>query len=128
MTPIKLLFVDDEPDICRFVEAGLKSSSIVTTLAYDGLEAQKIFLSTEFDIVVTDVRMPKCTGFQLLQFIKSKDSAMPVLICSAYTNDFRIVTDAHANAPDGLINKPFEISELAETIRSKARMPKLGAA
>jgi DNA-binding NtrC family response regulator len=128
MNPIRLLFVDDEADICRFVQASLKPNGISTTIAFDGLEAQKIFLTNDFDIVVTDVRMPKCTGFQLLQFIKSKDATMPVLICSAYTNDFRIVSDAHANTPDGLINKPFDLSDLAQTIRTNARPSKRGAA
>jgi two-component system response regulator HydG len=126
--PIRLLFVDDESDICRFVEAALKRHGVVTQVAYDGILAQELFKQSKFDVVVTDVRMPKCTGFQLLQAIKTVNPAVPVLICSAYTNDFRIVSDAHRFNPDGMITKPFEADDLFAAIQQATTAKLRGAA
>jgi two-component system response regulator ChvI len=113
----KVLIVDDERDILYICKKGLEKSFIVEAFT-DPANAIEYFgeHAGEFDIVLTDVRMPKISGFELAREIRNIRRDIVIIFMSA----FDIQRDEYASEfPDAykhVIRKPFSISKLLEVI------------
>ncbi|CAN5392146.1 sigma-54 dependent transcriptional regulator [soil metagenome] len=110
-----ILLADDDDNLRRVLEYQLTEAGFEIQTAKDGAEALKIFNSNDFDCVITDLRMPKVSGLEFLEKIKSADAEIPVIVITAFGEVETAVTAMKAGAFD-YINKPFNRDEILLTI------------
>lgn len=123
-----LLIVDDEKDILEVCKMSLSGSFEVTTFS-DPAEALDYFRthSSQFDLVLTDIRMPKLNGFQLARQIGSLNSNIPILFMTAfniypteYQTDFPAADkDEFVQKPDGLLEVKARLFERMSNAKAK---------
>ena len=108
----RVLVVDDEAAILRFVSAGLEISGYMPTSTTDGNEALEIARSGKADIMLLDIFMAPMTGFDVLTQLR-EFSNIPVIVFTARDDvgEFAITAGA-----DDYLGKPFKPGELAEKI------------
>lgn len=106
-----VLVVDDEPKICQLLEQILSAKGCSVRLASNGLEALSLFQQRPSDIVVTDIKMPKMTGIELLRELKHIDPLLNVVVITAYPSVDGAV-DAMKQGACDFITKPFDITQI----------------
>jgi YesN/AraC family two-component response regulator len=114
-----ILIVDDAPDVLDAIDTFLLVHVPLAQvlLARSGPEALKILRSTPVDVLLTDQRMPKMTGLQLIKEAKEIRPAMRLALMTAY-HDADVEQGARDLGVDHVIHKPFDTSELIDTIRT----------
>ncbi len=120
MRPVKILVVDDEPDLELLIRQKfrkrIRSEELDFSFAGDGLEALKVLQNgSEIDIVLTDINMPRMDGLSLLGKIQELDRVLKVVIVSAYGDMDNIRTAMNRGAFD-FITKPINFDDLEITI------------
>jgi DNA-binding NtrC family response regulator len=111
----KLLLCDDDEAVCRGLARLLRQSHEVVTT--DGPGAASALAAGGFDLVITDLRMPGVTGFDILEQVRHRTPHTPVIVMSGSAETLDAVRAMRAGARDFLI-KPFEHRALEEAIRS----------
>jgi len=119
MKQFRVLIVDDEPTIIKFLEIKLRTSGYAVTIANSGLEALKQFQAEEPDLLVLDVVMPGMDGFETLKQIRAI-SSVPVIILSARETNTDKIKGLKMGADDYL-SKPFNPDELVARIEAVSR-------
>jgi two-component system, OmpR family, response regulator QseB len=117
---MRLLLVEDDLLLGDGIEAGLKQVGFTVDWAKDGREAQLALETTEYELIVLDLGLPRLGGLDLLGWIRSKGSDIPVLILTARDTLKDRVTGLDAGADDYLV-KPFDLSELTARVRALLR-------
>ncbi|MEP7038017.1 MAG: sigma-54 dependent transcriptional regulator [Acidobacteriota bacterium] len=110
-----ILLADDDDNLRRVLEYQLTEAGFEIQTAKDGAEALEIFNNNDFDCVITDLRMPRLSGLEFLEKIKSADAEIPVIVITAFGEVETAVTAMKAGAFD-YINKPFNRDEILLTI------------
>jgi len=114
-TKPKILVVDDEKHIRMLYQEELESEgyAVATT---DGEEAIESVLAREKPaVVILDIRLgPSCSGLDLLQTIRSRDTKLPVILCTAYDS---FQHDLKSIAADFYVVKSVDLSELKDKVR-----------
>jgi two-component system alkaline phosphatase synthesis response regulator PhoP len=114
----KILVIDDERNLCILLKSNLESTGeYEVTTANSGEEGLKKAKETNFDLVVTDFKMPGLNGSQVLNALKDMKPYSPVVLCSVYHDDPSTVTALDIAKADGIISKPFEHKQLYNTIK-----------
>ena len=111
----RILIVEDEEKLARFIELELNYEGYQTSKAPDGRTGLALALSGEFDLVALDIMLPDLNGFEVLRRIR-QNSKVPVIMLTARDD----VTDKVAGLDGGAndyITKPFAIEELLARIR-----------
>ena len=109
--PLDVLIVDDEPKICQILEQILSARSCSVRAAHDGLEALAQFQQQPAEIVITDIKMPKMNGLELLRELKHLDPLLNVVVITAYPSVEGAVDAMKYGACD-FITKPFDIAQV----------------
>jgi len=117
---MKILIVEDEPKVARFIKDGLEESQFDSDVAYDGLEGEKLFLQYSYDLVILDIIIPYISGIELCRRIKARKPEIPVLMLTALGTTEDKLTGFEAGADDYLV-KPFEFLELLARIKVLSR-------
>jgi len=113
---MKVLLVDDEPDIVEVTQDRLEAYGFTVATAGTGLEALKKLSVEKFDGVFLDVKMPEMGGIEALKEIRKRDTKIPVIIItSSATREAAI--DAIAKGANEYILKPFEWQELKAKVQ-----------
>lgn len=110
----KILVVDDEPANLRLLWYVLSQKGYETAEAKDGLEALELLARSRFDLVISDVRMPRMDGVALARHIVSSQPMVPIFLMTAYQFDSREDISA-LNVP--CLGKPFSFDELLSQIQ-----------
>tara|TARA_B100001059_G_C17333466_1_gene332408 strand:- start:7 stop:477 length:471 start_codon:yes stop_codon:yes gene_type:complete len=111
---IKLLISDDEKHIQRIVTNMLEIDyDIEFFYADNGKDCQEILENNDIDIVISDIRMPKKTGIQVLTELKGKIVGVPFIFITG-TKDVKYVVECLRLGAFDLIEKPFNIEVLIE--------------
>lgn len=107
-----VLLVEDDRSVRRYLEVTLERSGYRVVTAEDGLEAMKLALSSEFDVVVTDAVMPNLSGHELARFLRSnqKLSHLPIVLLTGQENKEAAATAE--NVIDAFLYKPVKAEEL----------------
>ena len=116
---MRILIVDDEPQITRVLRTSLQSNGHEVTVAQDGAEALAKFMKAQPDLVITDLAMPGMDGIELTREIRER-SQVPVIVLSVRNQDASKVAALDEGADD-YITKPFSIQELMARVRVQAR-------
>jgi len=113
----KVLIVDDNPNMSSLLSEMLEIFDYESIRANDGLEAIEKVEQNDVSLVITDMRMPKMSGLDLLQKIKEKRPEMPVVVISGYALDDE-GNNLLSSLADGFLNKPFKMSDIEELLNN----------
>lgn len=113
----KILIVDDNPNMSSLLVEMLEVFQYNALRATDGQDALSKIEQDDIAMVITDMRMPKMSGLELLQAVKKKQPKMPVVIISGYSVDEEDSSIVKAKA-DGFLNKPFLMSDIEKLLDS----------
>lgn len=114
MTQFRVLLVDDENDLIDTLREELSYKGWLTDLANDGLMGLEIFKQKKFDIVISDVRMPKADGIQLLTAVRAIDRKVPFVLMSAFADI--PFWEGYALGANAFVGKPFRIDILLDLL------------
>ena len=115
-----VLVVDDEPEICALIRAGLTRSGLRCVTATEPRLAKYMLERQPFAVLVADVAMPEVSGLDLLAYVRQALPACRVILISAMSST-QCLADALALGAYDFIQKPFEIDELTESVQRAAR-------
>lgn len=110
-----ILVVDDEPSIREFLQIMLEREGYEVSCAEDGREAINLFEKNPFDVVLADIRMPRMTGFEVLNRIKELSPETKVIMITAFASLESAVESMKVGAYD-YITKPFNVDEVKRTV------------
>ena len=115
----KILIIEDEEKIARFVELELGYEGYTTTKAFDGRTGLELAETGEFDLVLLDVMLPQLSGMEVLRRLR-RTSSVPIIMLTARDSVVDKVSGLDSGAND-YITKPFAIEELLARIRTALR-------
>jgi DNA-binding response OmpR family regulator len=118
--PMRLLLVEDDPRITRFVAKGLREQSYAVDIAANGDEALYQAEINTYDLIVLDVMIPGRDGFAVCRELRKTGQRVPILMLTARDAVADRVTGLDAGADDYL-TKPFEFRELLARLRALSR-------
>jgi len=121
-TPMRLLLVEDDSRIVRFVARGLQEQSYAVDVAPNGDDALYQVEINDYDVVILDVMIPGKNGFEVCKAIRVLGKCMPILMLTARDAVEDRVTGLDSGADDYL-TKPFEFRELLARLRALLRRP-----
>ena len=122
----QILVVDDEPNLRRVLSALLARDDYDVHTAEDGEQALSVLGEHHIDMVVTDLRMPKIDGMELLRRVRAMDEELPVVIITAHGTVDNAVEALKTGAFD-YITKPFDQTEVRTIVRKALRTRDLAA-
>ena len=117
---LKILIIEDEEKIARFIELELGYEGYSTTKAFDGRTGLELAETGEFDLILLDVMLPQMSGMEVLRRIR-RVSSVPVILLTARDSVIDKVSGLDSGAND-YITKPFAIEELLARIRTTLRL------
>lgn len=115
----KILIIEDEQKIARFVELELGYEGYTTAKAFDGRTGLELAETGEFDLVLLDVMLPQLSGMEVLRRLR-RTSSIPIIMLTARDSVMDKVSGLDSGASD-YITKPFAIEELLARIRTALR-------
>lgn len=115
----RVLIVDDEPQIRRFVDISLRSQGYATLLAETGRQGLQLLADPGADVVILDLGLPDLDGREVLQDLR-RWSAVPVIVLTVRNDEAQKVALLDAGAND-YVTKPFGVGELLARIRACMR-------
>ncbi|MBV9115983.1 MAG: response regulator transcription factor [Acetobacteraceae bacterium] len=118
--PLRVLVVDDEPAITRFLRAGLTSQGYVVAEAAEGHAALDAVRRAAADLIVLDLGLPDIDGLEVIKQARASGSAVPIIVLSS-RSDERGKVEALDLGADDYVTKPFGIDELLARIRAAQR-------
>lgn len=113
----KILIVEDDATIARFVELELMHSGYSVSKTSDGDEALALIEQESPDLVILDILLPSVDGIEIARRVRERGDTVPILMLTALSEAKDLVTGFDAGADDYL-RKPFEISELLSRVRA----------
>ena len=117
---MRVLVVEDDQRIARFVGKGLRERAYAVDVAADGDQALYKFALNDYDAVVLDVMIPGRNGFEVCRELRAGGSHVPVLMLTARDAVADRIMGLDSGADDYL-TKPFEVAELAARLRALMR-------
>lgn len=123
---MRVLVVEDEPSIARFVRQGLTEAGYAVDVAVNGREGLSYALSADYDLLVLDWMLPGMNGLELLRELRHQGHKTPTLMLTARDTTDNRVEGLDAGADDYLV-KPFAFPELLARARALLRRPPLQA-
>ena len=116
---MKLLLVEDDPEICGMLKKFLEKENFEIITANDGEEACSKFRQETCDLVLLDLMLPKISGMDVLQQIRAQ-STVPIIIMSAKDTDSDITLGLGLGADD-YVTKPFSMVQVLARIKANLR-------
>ena len=111
------MVIDNEEGLCRMMEAVLSDNGYAVTAFTRSFEAAETFQAGQWDLVVSDIKMPGMDGLELLQKVKQKDAAVPVIMVTAHATVEMSIQALRKGAHD-MLTKPFEPEELLYRVKN----------
>jgi two-component system, OmpR family, KDP operon response regulator KdpE len=124
MTPragaLRILVVDDEPAIVRFLRASLESQGYLVSAVGDASTALDVVRRGAADLVVLDLGLPDMDGLDVVKRIRESGATLPIIVLSAREKETAKV-EALDSGADDYVTKPFGIDELLARVRTAQR-------
>lgn len=116
----KILIVEDEPQLARFIQLELEHEEYETVISGDGREGLNLAESGGFDLILLDIMLPGLNGLEVLRRLRKAENFTPVIMLTARDSVMDKVSGLDMGADD-YITKPFAIEELLARIRVTLR-------
>jgi len=117
---MRVLIVEDEPEMAGLIARGLREESCNVSHARDGQSALILSASQNFDVILLDVMLPRMNGLEVAQQLRRREQETPVLMLTARDALPDIIKGLDAGADDYL-TKPFSFQELLARMRALVR-------
>jgi DNA-binding response OmpR family regulator len=117
---MRVLVVEDDPEISRFIVRGLAEERHLVDLVEDGVSAVEMAAAEEYDAVMLDLMLPGLDGFEVCRRLRARGVDTPVIIVTARDAVADRVTGLDGGADDFLV-KPFAFDELLARLRAVGR-------
>ena len=117
---MRILLVEDELKVASFIRSALEENTYAVDVSHDGEEGAYMAETTDYDLVILDLMLPKVDGFQVLKRLRARKPGMPVLVLTARGNVEDRVRGLDLGADDYLV-KPFALAELTARVRALLR-------
>jgi len=122
----RILVVDDEPRICRFVSRALERDGHAVSVAGTAAEAVRLAAAEDFALVVLDLILPDASGLDVLRVILTDRPEQRVLMLSA-VGDAATKVECFQHGAVDYLAKPFAVAELIARVRLRAGEPRAAA-
>jgi len=119
----KVLVIDDEPDIRELLEITLGRMGLDTVAAGDCKQARSLLKEQEFDLCLTDLKLPDGDGIELVEEIQKLDYALPVAVFTAHGNTDTAINAMKAGAYD-FVSKPVNLEQLRTLVNNALEVKK----
>ncbi|HKW09229.1 MAG TPA: response regulator [Gemmatimonadaceae bacterium] len=113
---LRVLYVEDHPDMQRAVDRLLKVAGASVAIARDGLEATVMALSETFDLVLMDLRMPHMDGFEAARALIAADCRAALVAVTADASP-AVRANAHVAGFAAVLQKPFDLCDITDAMR-----------
>ncbi len=117
---MKLLIVEDEPNLLSVIRKGLSERNHDVSAALDSTTALQLLDTNTFDVVVLDVMLPDINGIEICRRLRAAGNFVPILMLTALDSSENIVSGLNSGADDYMA-KPFKFTELEARINALAR-------
>jgi heavy metal response regulator len=117
---MKILLVEDDRSISRFIAKGLKERGYVVDVCHDGEDGLHLILGRAYDLVILDILLPGLNGYEILKAMRDRKVGTPVVCLTAKGEQEDIVKGLELGADDYLV-KPFSFAELQARISAVLR-------
>jgi CheY-like chemotaxis protein len=115
---MSILVADDEPNIRNTISDILRKYHATVTVATSGLEAISLLEHTHFDLVVSDIKMPDKTGYDVFAAAHKHDSHLPVILMTGFGYDpNHSIVRASQEGLQAVLFKPFKVEQLLSEVR-----------
>jgi len=118
----KILLIEDDISFCKMLENFLIKKSFLVTTAFTAEEAKTKIKSQNFDLIITDLRLPNYDGIQLMSEFKTAYPTIPVILMTGYA-DVTTAVKALKNGATDYISKPFNPEEVLLVISNALQLP-----
>lgn len=115
----KILIVEDEQNLARFIELELEHENYVVDIEYDGKPGLEKALTNDYDLILLDLMLPNINGLEICRQVR-QNKATPIIIITAKSDTYDKVAGLDYGADDYIV-KPFDIEELLTRIRAMLR-------
>jgi len=119
---MKVLIVEDEHKIANSIKKGLEQEAVVADVAFDGEEGFDLATSSQYDVIILDLMLPKISGLEICKKLREMGIHTPILILTAKGEVEDKVEGLNSGADDYLV-KPFAFTELLARIKALSRRP-----
>ena len=117
---MRILVVEDEKKVARFLEKGLREEGYSVDVSHDGTDGLLKAHVHDYDLLVLDVMLPEKSGLEVVRELRARESSVPVLLLTARGDQDDIVLGLDAGADDYL-TMPFGFDELLARVRALLR-------
>ncbi|MFN3134537.1 MAG: heavy metal response regulator transcription factor [Candidatus Kryptonium sp.] len=117
---MKILLIEDEKKVASFIKRGLEEEFFTVDVAYDGEKGEFMALTSEYDLIILDILLPKKNGLDVLKSLRANKINTPILILTAKGSIEDKVEGLNLGADDYL-TKPFAFAELLARVRTLLR-------
>ncbi|MBI3695932.1 MAG: response regulator transcription factor [Acidobacteria bacterium] len=117
---MKLLVVEDEPKMAALLRKGLEEEGYAVTVAADGPTGLEYAQTSDFDLIVLDVMLPRMDGFEVARRLRARHNRTPILMLTARDAAPDVVKGLNLGADD-YVTKPFSLEILLARVRAVAR-------
>jgi two-component system copper resistance phosphate regulon response regulator CusR len=117
---VRILLVEDEPDVARMLAKGLREQSYAVDLAEDGEAAIYQTQINDYDLIILDVMLPRLDGFAVCRELRQCHLPIPVLMLTA-RDDVQDRISGLDSGADDYLTKPFNFHELLARVRALLR-------
>ncbi len=124
---MRILVVEDERKVARFIKRGLEQEGYAVDVAADGLEGQHYAEAHDYDVIILDIMLPKKSGLDVLKELKEEKRKASILLLTARDSVEDRVKGLNLGADDYL-TKPFAFEELLARLRALMRRGVYGTA
>lgn len=118
----RILVIDDEPDLVRFIRRALETDGHQVQVALDGADGLRMAMTEPPELIVLDLLMPGVDGHAILSAMTKSHPEVPILVLSAVADLKARVEVLDAGAVD-FVAKPFAVRELLARVRTRLRHP-----
>ncbi len=120
---MKILLIEDDKGIARFVKKGLMENAFLVDFASDGEEGLQLALQRSYDLIILDILLPKVDGLEVLRRLRGMTIQTPVVFLTAKDSESDVVQGLNSGADDYL-TKPFSFNELLARVHALLRRGK----
>ncbi len=121
----RILIIDDDKEMLKFLKIHLNQFFSNITICSDSKEALRLIKTEPFDLILSDIVMPKLNGLKLLKEIRVNKKDLPVILISGYSNESN-KRNAQKYDINEIIEKPLDLKKLYFTIRNELEETYLG--
>lgn len=119
---MKILVVEDEQQISKYIKKGLEQKGHIVDVAEDGEVGLDLALGEDYDVIILDLMLPKIDGLDVCKQIRAQENNVPILMLTARGEVIDRVTGLEVGADDYLV-KPFAFAELVARLQALVRRP-----